>query len=211
MNPQLTEKKISVSSQSPKIFTTVLLGGIMFGSSNFASTVFREGADYCLEHAGGSVRSGSESNIVRGDDMVIQKGRTDTMSHQTNRFLTTSVQVERTLSVIASRSLEVLQTLQDGWQGPNSVGPTADAISDAYAFIEKLASELPEGPVPMIGLDSEGFVVMSWDTGSLAGSLSIFGDGTYAFYVVNDGKANKNGDSRISDPIPTLLIEILAA
>lgn len=211
MEPRLNEMNATVGSQNPKIFTTMLLGGIIFGSSSFGSTVFRETADYFLEHSAGSARSIGESNTFYHDDMAIQTGRTDTMIHQVSRFSTTSIRAQASLSVGASRSLDIVRNLHDGWQGPQSLGPTADTILDAYAFIEKLSSKLPEGPAPMIGLDSDGFVVMSWDSGTLTGSLSIFGDGTYAFYVANGRKVGNSGEARISDPIPTLLLEVLAA
>lgn len=105
--------------------------------------------------------------------------------------------------------LNWLSELEDEWQGAGSSAATKDTISDAEGLLSKLYREVPEPPTPSIGLDSDGFIVMSWSSDQLFGSLSIFGDGTYAYYIERSEKKAKQSDAKINAPLPPKLKEIL--
>ena len=109
------------------------------------------------------------------------------------------------------KRMEVLRGLPDGWQGAGSLAATDETIDDAYAFLKRLVTELPDAPKPNIGLDSDGCIVLSWKNNRLIGNLSIFGDGTFSYYIEKDEDVAKAGEAKVASPLPYQLSEILKA
>ena len=107
--------------------------------------------------------------------------------------------------------LGYLRGFGDGWKGPGSAAVTVEAFIDAKSLLKRIAAVAQERPLPKIGLDSDGVVVMSWGGPELHGSLSVFGDGTYSYYLRGRGDPAKNGEIRISDPLPVDLLRVLVA
>ncbi len=86
-----------------------------------------------------------------------------------------------------------------------------EVVREAGAIIRKLASLLPDTPLPLLGLDTDGTIVMTFDPSrsGAVGSLSVFGDGTYAFYIERDERSCGDGEAKVSRPIPAELQELL--
>ncbi len=93
-----------------------------------------------------------------------------------------------------------LSELPDGWMGPESKAASREAISDAFALMKRFVNELPEAQLPGIGLDSDGHVVFSWSTNNLIGNLSVYGDGTYSYFVENSGKTAREDEAQVMSP-----------
>ena len=107
--------------------------------------------------------------------------------------------------------LSFLRSLQDGWLGVDSLAASEETGKEAASLLRKLAIEIPDAPLPVIGLDTDGTIVMTWTRDGLAGSLTIYGDGTYSYFVRRGEKVAKNPEARISKPLDRKLISLLAS
>jgi hypothetical protein len=90
--------------------------------------------------------------------------------------------------------------------------PSEAIVREAGAILRKLAA-LGTGPfLPDLGLDADGTIVLTFhpDRCAVIGSLSVFGDGTYSFYVEYGDQSTEHGEAPISEPIPLQLQEFLA-
>ena len=71
--------------------------------------------------------------------------------------------------------------------------------------------EAPTAPLPVLGLDTDGTIVMSWSGNGLTGSMTIYGDGTYSYFVRRDGAAARDPEAQIDQPIGETLKRLLEA
>lgn len=126
-------------------------------------------------------------------------------------FITASPEELPAVPERAVAEMKVVRSLPNGWQGPGSLAASPATTGDAYELLSKMVTDLPEGVVPSIGLDSDGIIVMSWNDGVLAGSLSVHGDGTYSYYIERDGHAPQSGEANIAAPLPRKLVQIMQA
>lgn len=77
--------------------------------------------------------------------------------------------------------------------------------------LQRLLTSLKKigAPEPAIGLDDyDGTPNLSWASDGLFGSLSLFDDGTYSYYVEKDGRSSQ-GSLSASQPIPRDLARLL--
>ncbi|WP_289155606.1 hypothetical protein [uncultured Salipiger sp.] len=109
----------------------------------------------------------------------------------------------------AERRLIDIARLEDGWGGPGSRGASPAALDGAKALLGYLEQELPEGPAPGVGLDFDGFPVLSWQDDGLFGSLSLFDADSFAFYVERGERHAEDGEGRLSAQLPADLLEVL--
>jgi hypothetical protein len=113
----------------------------------------------------------------------------------------------------AAADLAYARTLFDGWKGPGSLKPSKDAIEDATSILSAMATAFATSsrPVaPALGVDAGGEIVMSWGgREGLFGSMSISGDGTFAFYVECGNRSAEDGDLPIAGSLPKPFIEVL--
>ncbi|PIL17769.1 hypothetical protein P775_23275 [Puniceibacterium antarcticum] len=107
--------------------------------------------------------------------------------------------------------LNRLAELKDNWGGSGHKPARDSTLSDAELFLGHLEVELPDGPAPMIGLDEDGYVVLTWDDAHVVGSLSIFDDGTYEFYIEGRHGSLGVGSVDVDDLFIDGFIEILTA
>lgn len=109
----------------------------------------------------------------------------------------------------AVSEIDLFSNLSDGWDGPESRAVSSETYDEAMALVRNLAGNLPNGPVPMVGVDLDGFVVLTWHNGPLAGNLSIYGNGTYAYYIRRRAEVVKQGAADISAPLSQAFVDIL--
>jgi hypothetical protein len=113
----------------------------------------------------------------------------------------------------AAADLEIARSLADGWKGPNSCKPLKNATDDAASILSAMATifATTARPVaPALGVAADGEIVMSWGgRDGLFGSMSISGDGTFAFYVERGNIRAEDGDVPIAAALPKPFIDVL--
>lgn len=94
----------------------------------------------------------------------------------------------------------------DGWKGPGSLAPEARAISLAIELADQFALEMPNLPRPLVSGDDDGSICFFWNDGIMMATVSVFGDGTYAYYAEGyDDPVRSDGDV-IGVPLKSALI-----
>ncbi|QLH15886.1 hypothetical protein HYQ43_17290 [Paracoccus pantotrophus] len=112
--------------------------------------------------------------------------------------------------VIAEQRLWEVSQLEHGWYGDGSRAATISAKLGAAALLCELEQALPEGPAPLVSIDTDGYIVFSWKRGLLVGSLSVFDYDTFAYYVERgEGNFASNGEAQLSKGLPADLVQIL--
>lgn len=113
----------------------------------------------------------------------------------------------------AADDLAYARRLFDGWKGPGSVKPPKSAIDDAASILSAMATASvasARSVAPALGVDAGGEIVMSWGgREGLFGSMSICGDGTFAFYVERGNTCAEDGDIPVVGPLPKSFIDVL--
>lgn len=113
----------------------------------------------------------------------------------------------------AAADLEIARSLADGWKGPGSRKPSKNATEDAASILSAMATTFAAAarPVaPALGVDADGEIVMSWGgRDGLFGSMSISGDGKFAFYVERGNIRAEDDDLPIAAALPKPLIDVL--
>jgi len=97
---------------------------------------------------------------------------------------------------------------EPGWKGKDSQAAEEKAILAALELLDKFAQE--DVPIPSVTLHSDGSFGFSWTQGGLVADISIFGDGTYSYNALRDGKMAKSGNRRASEPLRPDLLAILS-
>jgi len=105
--------------------------------------------------------------------------------------------------------LENVATLEKGWDGDESLPASDEAVMDAEFLLRQLEEVGGNSVAPMVGLDSDGYIVLTWDEGELTGSLSVYGDNTFGFFVERGGVSVKSGEVQIEAPLPVNLLKVL--
>jgi hypothetical protein len=208
----------AASSTFRPVIASVLLVGMTgwVGASTRLSEYYKEpqaqeGESPVLHFSQSSARPVLKTLAVPPHEFDLSVLRTDQKPREEDDFLT-PVRLRSTVLISAvKQKMEELIGLQDGWYGGESLSASGETVADAFSLLEKLDGQVLACPVPMIGLDSDGYIVLTWDTGNLIGSLSIFGDGTYAYYLEANGMQAKEGEALISMPIASKLIDLLLA
>lgn len=202
--PQSSETAVSFHSEdnAPSIFTRDFLTKGLSSWRDATNLV-------CLVSLAGNNWS---KNLGRIASIPAMQKSYDLVDHKSLKLFTRlSAAKPASWSQDATERVAYLQSLDDGWLGTGSKGATRETVREALAFLRKYEMQVPDTFPPTIGLDSDGAIVFSWDEADLTGSLSIFGDGTYAFYVERGALKSDGGEERLSDPLPHALIEALAA
>ena len=106
--------------------------------------------------------------------------------------------------------LNYLRSLPDGWLGNDSCGTSVDAGVQAERLLRRIRSEVPSAPLPVLGLDTDGTIVMSWSRGDLVGSMTVYGDGTFSYFVRRNTVSVKNIDAMIDQPLRKDLTDLLS-
>lgn len=107
--------------------------------------------------------------------------------------------------------LNYLRTLTNGWLGEGSFGASTETGREAEDFLKRLRREAPTAPLPVLGLDTDGTIVMSWSGNGLTGSMTIYGDGSYSYFVRRDGTTARDSEAQINRPIREPLKRLLEA
>ena len=108
----------------------------------------------------------------------------------------------------ATEQLEAINLLKDGWDGLGALSASRQTLIEATELLRVL--ETSDVVAPMVGLDSDGFIVLTWDENDLCGSLSIFGDGTFSCYIENRDGSFSDGELLIATLLETGLIQARA-
>jgi hypothetical protein len=164
-----------------------------------------------LHFSQSSARPVRETLATFPHELDLSDVRTDQELRARNELLTPVRLKPTVLMAVVKQKMDELIGLQNGWYGDTSLAAAGETVADAFSLLEKLDRQMFDCPIPMIGLDSDGYVVLTWDTGNLIGSLSIFGDGTYAYYLETIDAHEKEGEALISMPISSKLINLLNA
>lgn len=113
----------------------------------------------------------------------------------------------------AAANLAYARGLFDGWKGPGSLKPSKNAIEDATSILSAMATAFAASPrpvAPALGVDAGGEIVMSWGgREGLFGSMSISGDGTFAYYVERGNTCAEDGDLPIVGSLPQTFIDVM--
>ncbi len=89
----------------------------------------------------------------------------------------------------------------DGWNGPDSIGPSDKAREEAEQFANSL--DLDAIHPPEIGLADDGEINFFWDVNNLYLDLGFFGNGTYSFYAkLPNGEEIIEDSALITQPLP---------
>jgi len=109
----------------------------------------------------------------------------------------------------AIERIRKLGTFVDGWKGPGSLGPNRRAVEDAEVFARACLSGA-KLVMPHIALAADGEINFYWKTPKVAIDLSVFGDGTYAYFArASEGKTFSGDDIPVDQNLPAELIELL--
>ena len=104
--------------------------------------------------------------------------------------------------------IETLCQHSDGWKGPGSHAPEIDAKRFALEMLRKLALErIPRRP--SIGLDFEGTFSFAWLDEDVSVDLTVYGDGTYSFFVSSSKYSTSADEEPIKEPIHSCLLRTL--
>ncbi len=95
-----------------------------------------------------------------------------------------------------------------GWNGKDSRAADEQAILTALELLDKLTET--KVPLPDITLHSDGSFGFSWTRPGLVADISIYGDGTYSYNAVSDGRAAKGSNRKPSDPLRADLLRIIS-
>lgn len=116
-----------------------------------------------------------------------------------------------TALVRSKNRLAYLLSLPDGWLGEGSRASSKEAAERASELLVQMNAIAPDA-LPDLSLEEDGTIVMSWDDGGLAGSLSIHADGRYAYFIEREGGGwASDGMASVKAGIAPKLSEILAA
>jgi hypothetical protein len=107
--------------------------------------------------------------------------------------------------------LNYLRSLPDGWLGEDSLGASEATGIDADQLLRRIRQDAPSAPLPVLGLDTDGTIVMSWSSGGLTGSMTVYGDGTYSYFVRRDGHVARDAEAAIKGPTAEALRLLLEA
>lgn len=154
----------------------------------------------------GYVSSGKDT--VAGLDMRESSGTDEGTRVVGPGWIDIAAEVAKYPETWAEASLELIHygNLEGGWFGEGSRGTAPNAFLQASGVMLALAHAVPAGPAPLVGLDDDGFIVLSWTSDALVGSMSIFGDGTYAYFLQgSQGVARSGSASTILDPTEDLV------
>jgi hypothetical protein len=98
------------------------------------------------------------------------------------------------------------QSLQDGWDGPDSIAPSADVIGLARKFLMALPGDIS---LPDLTISADGEVGFYWKADGVYIDVGFPTDGRISYYAEANGKvarfAGPYGGQSISDD----LIEVI--
>lgn len=103
----------------------------------------------------------------------------------------------------------MLSKMEDGWKGPGSKAPSAIAKRDAQALLRKIVSISDDLTMPGIGLDEEGVFTLSWFDAAKSGCISVYGDGTYSFFMKSRILPVSKDEESIGRPLDSGLVAAL--
>jgi hypothetical protein len=105
--------------------------------------------------------------------------------------------------------IKMLSGVEDGWKGPGSKAPSTNAKRDALALLRKIVSISDDLTMPGIGLDEEGVFTLSWFDAAKSGCISVYGDGTYSFFMKSRISPVSKDEESIGRPLNSGLIAAL--
>lgn len=111
----------------------------------------------------------------------------------------------------AFRRLEEAGSFEDGWGGEGTLRADRGSLMGAKALVQDLEDAVPADVAPKIGLDSDGTLILSWLRGKLVGTLTVFDAETYGYYLERGGQSAASEETKLSDPLPKELLDILIA
>jgi len=107
------------------------------------------------------------------------------------------------------RQIEELSSRQNGWKGPESKAPNADATHYAQQMLTQLATAQISRQ-PMIGLDFEGTFSFSWFDDNVSADLTVYDNGIYSFFISNKrGNTASADEARVDKPLSSNFLQIL--
>lgn len=98
------------------------------------------------------------------------------------------------------------EELEDGWKGEGSLAPASSTLDEAKELIAQFATEMPTVVAPSISVDEDGSVCIYWLDGRMMATVSVHGDGTYAFYAEGYDDPARSDSAPIGTPLPSALI-----
>lgn len=98
---------------------------------------------------------------------------------------------------------------RDGWKGAGGLAPSAVTVSHAIRLADQFKREMPNLPRPMVSGDDDGSVCFFWNDGAMIAAVSVFSDGTYAYYAEADHGSARSDRDVIGHPLKAGLVDIL--
>lgn len=102
------------------------------------------------------------------------------------------------------------KNVADGWKGRGTLAPTAQTVDEAIELSAQFATEMPGLVSPMISADDDGSICLYWRDGSMMATVSVYGDGSYAFYAEGYDDPARSDSEPIGEPLPSKLIATMS-
>jgi len=94
----------------------------------------------------------------------------------------------------------------DGWKGEGTVAPSSETIEEAVELTSQFAREMPNLVSPMISADDDGSICFYWRDGGMMATVSVYSDGSYAFYAEGYDDPIRSDSELVGEPLPPSLI-----
>lgn len=99
--------------------------------------------------------------------------------------------------------------LEEGWKGQGSEAPSESTINDAITLASQFATEMPNITSPMVSADDDGSICLYWRADPMMATVSVYGDGTFAFYAEGHDEAVRSDEAQVGKPLPSGLISAM--
>lgn len=165
--------------------------------------------DYCQPPAecriSGNVKSSSDAGVIWVD---FSKSAPDSAREFTLRDSDSALAGKGTAK---SRLISVIydyRVLPDDWDGYGGAAASLDTFMDAYHFLAKFPSALPQ-PKPMIG--GSGVIGLYWEGNGCYASIDFDGSGFYCYIADSEDEGAGEDKVSVETMLPQRLAEVIAA
>jgi len=96
-----------------------------------------------------------------------------------------------------------------GWKGEGTKAPEHDAIKAAINLVSQFATEMPNLSAPMVSADDDGSICLYWRADPMLATVSVYGDGAYAFYAEGYDDAVRADAALVGEPLSPGLVSAM--
>lgn len=102
--------------------------------------------------------------------------------------------------------LKQFRFYEDGWAGPDSLGPSKDVVTRARQMAESLPAEVS---LPRAAIAADGEISLFWESDEYFADVTFAADGTYSYYVRRKAEKFFGDDIPISEGWSAELLSLL--